>query len=251
MSQSIIITNEDILQQVKLSCKIPEIVEEIVTLMVIENAVSEAAIKIETEELQQVADQMRLINKLNSAEETWTWLEKHSLSLDEFEEIVYNTVSSRKLANHLFADKVESYFFENQLDYVGAVIYEIVLDDEDLAIELYYAIQEGEVSFYDVAHQYIQDKELSRKCGYRGLVRRHDLKPEISAPIFAASFQELLKPIVTSSGVHLILVEEIIQPQLNDKLRYQIKSDLFAQWLKQQIEEVEVVTSIELNSKVA
>jgi parvulin-like peptidyl-prolyl isomerase len=66
------------------------------------------------------------------------------------------------------------------------------------------------------------------------------LKPEISAAVFAATPPQVLKPIVTSSGVHLILVEEIIESELDDKLHYQIFSDLFAGWLKQQIELSEV-----------
>jgi len=118
-------------------------------------------------------------------------------------------------------------------------MYEVVLDDEDLAIELFYGIQEGEMSFYEVAHQYIQDTELRRKGGYRGIVRRKELKPEISAAVFAAKPPQVLKPIVTSSGVNLILVEEIIQPELDDKLSSQIMFNLFDEWLKQQIEQVE------------
>ena len=149
---------------------------------------------------------------------------------------------STKLITHLFADKVEPYFFENQLDYAGVVMYEVVLDDEDLAIELFYAIQEGEISFYDVAHKYIQDKELRRKGGYRGIVYRKELKPEISAAVFAAKPPQLLKPIVTSKGIHLILVEEIIQPQLDNVLRHKIGLDLFQQWLKPQIAQVEITT---------
>jgi parvulin-like peptidyl-prolyl isomerase len=69
------------------------------------------------------------------------------------------------------------------------------------------------MSFHEVAYQYIQDTSLRRSRGYRGIVRRKDLKPEISAAVFAAKPPQLLKPIVTSSGVHLILVEEIIQPR--------------------------------------
>ncbi|MBG1263349.1 peptidylprolyl isomerase [Nostoc commune] len=248
MSQAITITNEDILAQVKLSCKIPEIIEGIVTRKVIANAAAEAGIEVETEELQKVADQMRLINKLISADDTWGWLEKHSLSIDDYEEIVYNTVISGKLAAHLFADKVEPYFFENQLDYAGVVMYEVVLDDEDLAIELFYAIKEGEMSFYDVAHKYIQDRELRRKGGYRGIVKRKELKPEISTNVFAAMPPQVLKPIVASKGVHLILVEEIIKPQLEPKLRLKIITDLFAGWVKQQVEQFEVVT--QLNSGI-
>jgi parvulin-like peptidyl-prolyl isomerase len=148
------------------------------------------------------------------------------------------------LTTHLFADKVEPYFYENQLDYAGVVMYEVVLDDEDLAMELFYSIQEEEMSFYDVAHKYIEDKELRRKGGYRGILSRKDLKSEISAAVFAATPPEVLKPIVTSKGVHLILVEEIIQAELNDKLGYQIVSELFGEWVINQIESVSVVTNL-------
>ncbi|MFP4577453.1 MAG: peptidylprolyl isomerase, partial [Coleofasciculus sp.] len=172
MSQAITISHEDILHQVKLSCQIPEIVEQIVTRKVIADAAEEVGITVETEELQKAADSLRLISKLNSAEETKVWLQKNGLSLDDFEELVYNNVISGKLAHHLFADKVEPFFVEHQLDYAGVVMYEVVLDDEDLAMELFYAIQEGEMSFYEVAHQYIQDTELRRKGGYRGIVQR-------------------------------------------------------------------------------
>ncbi|MEH2319593.1 peptidylprolyl isomerase [Nostoc sp.] len=245
MSQPITITNEDILNQVKLSCKTPEIIEEIVNRKVIENAAVTAGITIETEELQQAADKFRLMYQLDSAEDTWTWLEKHSLTLDDFEIIVYNRLLSTKLLTHLFLDKIEPYFFENQLDYAGVVMYEVVLDDEDLAIELFYAIREGEISFSDVAHKYIQDKELRRKGGYRGIVYRKDLKPEISAAAFAAKPPELLKPILTSKGVHLIFVEEIVQAELDNMLRHKIGLDLFSEWLKQKIGQVGISVNFE------
>jgi parvulin-like peptidyl-prolyl isomerase len=251
MSQAITISSEDILQQVKLSCKIPSVIEEIVTRKIIADAAAEAGIKVETEELQKAADNIRIMGKLKSADDTWAWLQKHGLSLDDFEELIYNNVISGKLAQHLFADKVEPFFVEHQLDYAGVVMYEVVLDDEDLAIELFYGIQEGEMSFYEVAHQYIQDTELRRKGGYRGIMRRKELKPEISAAVFAAKPPQVLKPIVTSSGVHLIFVEEIIQPQLDHKLHYQIFSDLFSEWLKQQIKQVEVVSRLESSSQAA
>jgi parvulin-like peptidyl-prolyl isomerase len=248
MSQAITITSEDILHQVKLSCQIPSVIEEIIIRKIIADAVAEAGIKVETEELQKAADNIRLLGKLKSADDTWAWLQKHGLSLDDFEELIYNNVISGKLAQHLFADKVEPFFVEHQLDYAGVVMYEVVLDDEDLAMELFYGMQEGEMSFYEVAHQYIQDKELCRKGGYRGIVRRKELKPEISAAVFAAKPPQVLKPIVTSSGVHLILVEEIIQPELDDKLRSKILLDLFSEWLKQQVEQAEVVTHLDLSN---
>ncbi|NEO70186.1 peptidylprolyl isomerase [Moorena sp. SIO3H5] len=251
MSTAITITKDDILEEVKQSGKIPEIIEAITTRKLIAAAAAEAGIKVETEELQDAADQFRIVSQLGSAEETWAWLEKHGMTLDEFEAMVYNGAIYGKLANHLFADKVESYFYENQLDYAGVVMYEVIIDDEDLAMELFYGIQEGEMSFYDVAHQYIEDKELRRSGGYQGVVTREQIKPEISAAVFAAKPPQVIKPIVTSKGVHLILVEEIIEAQLDDNLRSKILLNLFSEWTKQQFEEFEVTKNLDLGYQAA
>ncbi len=247
MSQAITISAQDILHQIKLSCQIPSIVEQVVTRKILINAAAEAGIKVEAEELQQAADNIRLISKLKTADETWEWLKKNCLSLDDFEEMVYTNVISGKLAQHLFADKVEPWFVEHQLDYAGAVIYEVVLDDEDLAMELFYALQEGEMSFPEVAHQYIQDTELRRRGGYRGVVRRNEMKPEISPAVFAANPPQVLKPIVSAKGVYLIRLEEVVKPQLDEKLRYQIISDLFQGWVKQQLDRMEIMANFNLD----
>lgn len=244
-NKTITITKEDIFHQVQLSCKIPEMTEKIIERKIIISAAESAGIEVTKEELQIASDQMRAMSQLKDAQATWVWLEKYGLSLDDFEEIVYITLVSRKLINHLFGDRVEPYYYEHQLDYAGAIIYEIVLDDEDEAIELFYEIQEGEISFPEAAQQYIQDTELRRKGGYRGKVNRTDMKPEVSAAVFAANSSQLLKPIVTADGVYLVLVEEIIKPELDKKLRQKIMLDLYSEWLEQQKEQVQVVSQLE------
>lgn len=248
MSQTIYISATDIFHQVKLSCQIASVIEQIAKRKIITSTATEIGLEVTPEELQEAADGIRLISKLGSADETWAWLRKNGLSIDEFEEIVYNNVVSNKLVEHLFKDKVEPWFYENKSNYAGAVIYEVTLDDEDLAMEIFFELQEGEVSFPEIAHQYIQDKELRRVGGYKGLVKRKDLKAQISAAVFAAKPPQLLKPIVTSNGIHLILVEELIQPELDDTLQYQIMSDLFEEWIKTKMEEVEVINNLESES---
>jgi hypothetical protein len=241
MPQTINITQNDILHQVRLSCQVPALINEIVMRQIIASATKEAGIKLETEELQQGADSFRLMNQLKSTEGTFAWLQKHNLSVDDFEDIICRNLMTGKLAQHLFGDQIEPYFIEHYLDYFGAAMYEIVLDDEDLAMEIFYALQEGEISFPEVASQYIQDVELRRKGGYLGVVRRYDLKPEISAAVFAAKPPEILKPIVMPKGVHLIRIDEFSQPQLDERLRNQILADLFRNWVKQEIEKFEIV----------
>ncbi len=242
MSLTITITDEEIIKQVKLSGKMPEIVEGIINRQIVLREANKANIEVDTAEIQQAADQFRLGKNLQSAEDTHKWLEKNQLSVDDFEEMLYFSVLSGKLANHLFANQAEPYFYEHQLDYAEVVMYEVIVDDEDLAMELYYAIDEEEISFWDVAHQYIEDIELRRKGGYLGRVKRQDLKPEISAAVFATNPPQLLKPIMTSQGFHLILVEALINHEINSDISYQIIYKLFCEWQQQQSQQIEIIT---------
>lgn len=241
MSDILKISHQDIIEHLKISCQIPSLLEAIATQKIITETAEKANIKIEIAELQQAADNLRLANNLIKAEETWQWLQKHYLSLDNFEEIAHLNILSAKLAHHLFDDKVESFFYAHQLDYSGAVIYEVILDDEDLALEIFYALQEGEISFQQIARQYIQNPEIRRAGGYQGVRKRSDFRPEIAAAIFAANPPQLIKPIITPKGVHIIIVEEIIQPELNEQMRATILGNLFTNWLKEEVNKLEVV----------
>jgi parvulin-like peptidyl-prolyl isomerase len=238
------ISDKEIIRQVKLSCRIPSLIEAIAARKVVTKTADELGVHLSGEELQKAADHFRLVNNLQGANETWLWLKQHGLSVDEFEEMVYADILTSKLAQRLFGDKVEPFFFAHQIDYTGAVLCEVILGDKDLATELFYAIQEGEINFHNVAYQHIQDAELRRAGGYRGLVLRKNLRPEISAAVFSASPPQILNPISTPKGVHLILVQEIIQPLLDDVRRSRILSDFFAEWLRKQVEELEIALDI-------
>ncbi|MBD2451462.1 peptidylprolyl isomerase [Nostoc sp. FACHB-152] len=244
MPELLTVSVDEIIHQIKLSCQFPSLAEGILTRKIIASTAEEFGIKVEPEELQQAADSLRLMNKLTSADATWSWLKKYNLSVDEFEELVYSTVISSKLAQHMFAQKVEPFYVEHYLNYAQVVMYEVVLDDFDLAMELFYALAEGEINFHEIAHQYIQDAELRRKGGYRGILHRAQLRPEISSAVFAATPPQIIKPILTSIGVHLILVEELIEPRLDEMLRLKILSDLFSQWLQGRIDLVEIATNL-------
>ncbi|MBD2605826.1 peptidylprolyl isomerase [Scytonema hofmannii FACHB-248] len=250
MPQHLTISNSDIIRSLKLSCQIPNFLEAIAFKKIIAEAAQEAGIQVEEEEIQKESEKLRLEHKLVKAKDTWNWLRKYHLSLNDFEELLHDKVLYEKLANHLFSTQVERVFYEHQVDYVAAVTYEIILDDRDLALELFYALEEGEVTFQEIARLYIQEPELRRAGGYQGLKHRKDFRPEIAAAVFAASPPEILKPISTQKGVYLIWIEEIIQPQLDEQLRQQIITELFSAWLKQQFESLEIVTQLDSDSNL-
>lgn len=247
MSNILKVSANDIISYIKMACQIPGILEAIASQKIIAEAAEKAGIEITTEELQTAADNLRLAHKLLKAEDTWSWLEKHHLSLDDLEEIAKINLTSSKLANHLFADQIEPFFYAHQPKYFAAVTYEVILDDEDLALELFYALQEGEISFQEIARQYIHNTETRRAGGYQGIRRRTEFRPEIAAAVFAVTPPQILKPIITPKGAHIIAVEEIIKPELDENLRFQIMGDFFNNWLQQQIATVEIVTNLQEN----
>ncbi len=245
MSERLIISTSDIIHRLKLSCQIVDIVEVLASQKIITEAARNAGIDVKEAELQEEGDKLRLEKKLTTAKDTWDWLDKNYLSVKDFEELVYNNLISQKLAHHLFSAQVEKFFYDNRIDYDAAVTYEVIFEHRDLAYELFYALEEGEITFPEVARLYIQDVELRRAYGYQGVRYRKDFRPEIAAAVFASSPLSILKPITTPKGVYLIWVEEILQPELDDELREKIISQLFENWLKKEVKFVDIAIQID------
>jgi hypothetical protein len=140
MAFSISISSGDILQQVRLSGQLPDVIEAIAIRKFLEHKLLELGMTILPSELQKATDRFRCQHQLESSEATWRWLQRHELSLDDLELRIRDQVMAAKLAEHLFAEQVESYYGEHQLDYTQAVLYEVILEDYHLAMELFYSI---------------------------------------------------------------------------------------------------------------
>jgi parvulin-like peptidyl-prolyl isomerase len=229
------ITTEHILEQLKISRKIPEIVEQIFTRRIVLAEAERLGIKGEIPELQEAADLFRAKNRLISARITEKWLEMNQLSLDDFETIIHLELLSDKLKQVVLIDKVEQHFYQHQLDFDRVVISEIILANKELATELYYAIREGEISFQDVAAKYITDPELKRKGGYLGSIKRKDLNPGLRSVFSVTTYPQVLKPIATAQGFHLIWLEEKIEATLEPDIYEEIQSQLFTELLREKI----------------
>ncbi len=229
------ITTENILEQLKISRKIPEIIEQILTRRIIKAEAEKLGIQVEIPELQEAADLFRAKNRLISARITEKWLEINQLSLDEFETIIHLELLSDKVKQAVLTDKVEQYFYQHQLDFDRVVISEVILTNKELATELYYAIREGEISFQDVAAKYIADPELKRKGGYLGQIKRKDLNSGLRSIFSVTTYPQVIKPIATAQGFHLIWLEEKIEATLEPDIYEGIQSQLFTEFLREKV----------------
>jgi parvulin-like peptidyl-prolyl isomerase len=229
------ITTEDILEQLKISRKITEVIGQILTRRIVTAEAQQLGIEVEIPELQTAADLFRAQHRLISAKITEQWLEVNQLSLDDFETIIHLELLTDKLKQVVLKDKVEQFFYQHQLDFDRVVIYEVILEDKELAMELYYAIREGEIKFSDIASNYIKDPELKRQGGYRGQIKRKDINTELRSIFSVPSYPQIVKPIATSQGFHLIWVEEIIKATLDPEIDREIQAQLFTEFLREKL----------------
>jgi parvulin-like peptidyl-prolyl isomerase len=222
-----------IVNEAQLSGQVAELMRGAIRRQIINEAALTAGIKPTEAELQAAADNIRMVDRLVTVEATNKWLAANFISVGDFEQIVRDRLITAKLAHHLFADRVEHFFWQNSLEYASATLYEVVLTDKYVAMEIFYALTEGDLNFNDVARQYITDPELNRRGGYLGTINRKQLRPEISAAVFAAQPPQTISPITTELGIHLIRVAEIIQPQLDSVIYQQILIELFDRWVEE------------------
>jgi hypothetical protein len=236
MPDSISIQLPQLWQQAKQQLLMPRLIASAKIQRVMALAAREYNVEITLEELQAAADALRIQHGLLTTDKTLAWLEQHGLSVEDFEDIAQAHCLADHLKQQVVEAEIAAYFYRHQLDYEEAILYQLSLPKPELAMELFYASQEGEVDFLALLHQYVSDRQIRRDGGYRRVVRRQDLSAELSSQVFAAAAPVLLRPMVVNQQVQLIFVVELLKPELDDALQAQIREVLFERWLQDQLE---------------
>lgn len=198
---------------------------------IVNRAAAVRGIEVDSQEIQAEADRQRREYHLERAADTFAWLSDQQITPEEWEAGIRDRLLTQKLMEHLFGSEVESYFAQNRLDFDQVVLYQIIVPYEQLATELFYQIEESEISFFEAAHLYDIDPNRRQYCGYEGKLYRWSLKPEIAAIVFAADPGQIIPPVRTEQGFHLLRVEEFITAQLTPENRQEILQRLFREWL--------------------
>ncbi len=172
---------------------------------------------------------------MEKAEETLAWLADQLISPDDWEAGIRDRLLSQKLSESLFAKEVEKFFAQNKLDYQQVVLYQIIVPYDKVAQELFYQIEEEEISFYEAAHFYDLDEKRRQQCGYEGKLYRWSLKPDIAAVVFGSSPKHIIGPIKTDLGYHLLMVEEFIPAALTPDIYKEIMERMFKEWLASEL----------------
>lgn len=226
-----IIDEEEVLSRLKKDLKLRQVCYGILHQRIIEQVSQEKKLSVTNAEIQAEADRIRYENRLFRIKDTYAWLADQFVSIEEWEAGIRDRLLAKKLSEDLFAQEVEKLFTENPLNFDQVVLYRIVVPYAQLAQEISYEIEEGELSFYEAAHIYDVDQRRRYHCGYEGKLYRWSFQPELSAIIFSATPGHLIGPLSIDQASHLLMVEEFIPAELTAELYQARLKQLFDEWL--------------------
>ncbi len=230
------IQENDLINFLKQNIRFKEIVNLIISQKIIANAAQERGITVLEDEIQQDSENWRRLHKLEKADDVFKWLEDQQITPEDWEEGIRKKLLADKLASHLFANEINKYFLEHQLDYQQVSLYQILIENEEKAQELFFQIEDQEISFYQAAQMYDIDENRRLKFGYEGKVFRQQLPANLREVIFAAQVGEVTPPVQTDLGYHLFLVQEFITLELTPALSKEIQAKLFQEWLGRELQ---------------
>lgn len=226
---------ETIVDFLKQEVSLKEICQKILCRQIIEQTAQERGIVVTPEDIQAEADRQRYQRRLESATVTFAWLADQMITSEDWEMGMQQHLLANKLAEHLFGKDVERYLAEHRLDFEQVSLYRIVVPYQQLAQELFYQIEEREISFYEAAHLYDIDGNRRLQCGYEGKLHRWSFKPEMAAIIFGADVEQVIGPFQSEQGYELLVVEALISPELTPEIRQEIINRLFQEWLEHEL----------------
>jgi putative peptide maturation system protein len=216
------------------------LIEEAIQTALIATAAKREGLTVSEGELQRAADDYRRSLGLHKAAGTQNWLRQNHLTIEDLESSLERTLLTQKLANRVTRGQVEKHFAQNAGHYDQAELAHIVVRNEGMANELLSKIRDDELSFAELAREYSIDAQSKDVGGSLGLVSRSTLNPAVASAVFAAHDGDVVGPVKTDMGFHLVKVKAIRRAQLNADTAATIRQELFGDWLQDQARKARV-----------
>jgi hypothetical protein len=225
-------TDAEVVNHLRRSAKFAEIAASAERdALVIANA-DKLGITVSDEEWQARGDAFREEHKLWGTTETFAWLDKQRISVDEWSEGIKIMLLEKKLKEHLFGGAVDAAYLNNRNNYRRVALSQILVSDLATAWKIIQTLREGHACFSALALEHSKGKQSQENGGFVGIRFLGELVQEIVEAITDAKEGEIIGPVQTKLGYHVLRVEKWFPSQLNQEAREQILNAMFQVWLQ-------------------
>jgi parvulin-like peptidyl-prolyl isomerase len=232
------VTTEEIIEFLQRDLQLQEICQEIIAQRIIGQAASEAGISVRPEEVQAELDRIRYEQSFDHPAQLLAWAAQQMTTLSKIEQRIQERLLTQKLARHFFLNEIRDRFSHDRRNFEQIFLYEIIVPYEALAREIYYQIEEEEISFFEAAHVYNIDESRRLVCGFVGKLLRSRLDPELAASLQNAQAGEVVGPIqLAENRFTLLLLDEVLSPELTTGVSDLLMEEMFQEWLRDKLSE--------------
>jgi parvulin-like peptidyl-prolyl isomerase len=225
-------TNEDIISYLCRSHQIAEIAAMAERDALVLSMCEQLDITVSDEELQAAGNVFRTKNKLLGASETLAWLQQQRITVEDWSDGIKIALLTNKLKEHLFGDAVDAHYIDNRNDYKRVAISQILVSDLPTAFKLAHELRVENASFCALALSNSQGIKSQQNGGFVGISFVSELMPEIAQAIAKSNVNEIIGPIQTRLGYHIIRIEKWFPVELHELVREQIIESFFKSWLQ-------------------
>jgi len=226
-------TNEDIIAYLRRSHKLAEIAALAEREALILAICEQHGITASDEELQAAGNEFRLKHKLLGASETFDWLQEQRITVEDWTQGIRVALLIKKLKEHLFGASVDGHYLSNRKDYRRIAFSQILVRDLTDALKIVSRLQEDKAAFCALAIEYSKGQQSKEKGGFAGIHFLSRLMPEVAQAISEAKEGEVIGPIETKIGYHIIKIEKWFPAELSESVREEILESLFQAWLRE------------------
>ncbi|MBW4619982.1 MAG: peptidylprolyl isomerase [Cyanosarcina radialis HA8281-LM2] len=224
-------TDEAIANYLRYTCKMAEIAALAERDTAILKACEELKIVISDEELQATGDEFRVKHKLLTASETLAWLEKQRIGPEDWTQGIRMQLLMQKLKERLFLDAIDAHYLTNREEYQRVAFSQIMVAELPVALQIAQTLRAEKVSFAAMAIEHSKAYPSSQHGGFVGIRFLSSLVPEIKQALAGIPEGEIIAPVKTNLGYHILRVEKWFPPSLNESVRAEILEVLFQGWL--------------------
>lgn len=226
-------TNEDILAYLQRSHKIAEIATLTENDALIVSFCEELDITVSDEEWQSAGNAFRQEHKLLGVPETVEWLSQQRITVEDWSEGIKIKLLEKKLQEHLFGGAIDSEYIKDRDRYKRVALSQILVNDLADASKIARLLREENASFCALAIEYSKGKQSRENGGFTGIHFILELLPELRQAITEAQSGEVIGPVSTKVGYHVLRVEKWFSPKLEEVEREKLLESFFRKWLQE------------------
>jgi PPIC-type PPIASE domain len=179
-------------------------------------------------------------HQLTSVAAQQAWLHQQGLTPAQLMHLATRPWRIEQFKQATWGSKLESYFLQWK-SHLDQVTYSLIrVNDAAMAQELYFRLKANEHPFTELAQQYSQGTE-ARTGGLIGPVALGKPHAKLAQILRSSQPGQLSPPARIENFWVIVRLEQLLPAQLDDPMRQRLLDDLFAIWLKEQLQQPPVI----------